>query len=100
MAAANRDRLYGRLWRKARRLFLSQNPYCKYCKDDGRIVPAVDVDHITPHKGDPVLFWDERNLQGLCKYHHQVVKAAVERNGKTGVDEGGMPLDPEHHWNA
>ena len=28
------------------------------------------VDHIRPHRGDPVLFWDEKNWQSLCKSCH------------------------------
>ena len=26
--------------------------------------------HIRPHRGDPVLFWDEKNWQSLCKPCH------------------------------
>ena len=30
------------------------------------------MDHIRPHRGDPVLFWDQTNWQPLCKHHHDV----------------------------
>ncbi|MFA5423825.1 MAG: hypothetical protein WC374_08215, partial [Phycisphaerae bacterium] len=39
-------------------------------KAKGIIRASVCVDHIKPHNGDPVLFWDRGNLQGLCEKHH------------------------------
>ena len=36
----------------------------------GRAVTATVVDHITPHRGNPILFWDEGNWQSLCKPCH------------------------------
>ncbi len=35
-----------------------------------KMVKANVVDHITPHRGDKKLFWDENNWQALCKHHH------------------------------
>jgi 5-methylcytosine-specific restriction protein A len=32
--------------------------------------PAVIVDHIQPHRGDPGLFWAQSNWQSLCKPCH------------------------------
>ena len=88
-----RDQLYGRQWRKARRVFLAQNPLCTYCQDEGITTPAVDVDHIEPHKGDPVLFWDVSNWQGLCKHHHQSTKARIERGQqREGCNLNGIPF--------
>lgn len=37
------------------------------------------ADHKQPHRGDPDLFWDERNLQCLCKDCHDRKKQAFER---------------------
>ncbi len=37
------------------------------------------VDHVTPHKGNLVLFWDEGNLQALCKRCHDTEKQRQER---------------------
>ncbi|MBF9032129.1 HNH endonuclease [Rhodobacterales bacterium HKCCE3408] len=37
------------------------------------------VDHITPHKGNLALFWDEANLQALCKRCHDTTKQAEDR---------------------
>jgi 5-methylcytosine-specific restriction protein A len=45
----------------------------------GRLEPAVLVDHVVPHKGDPVLMWDEGNWQASCRWHHDQVKQILER---------------------
>ena len=61
---------YGSKWNKARRRYLEKHPLCVMCMKDGRYVRATDVDHIIPHRGDPVLFWDENNWQALCHSCH------------------------------
>ena len=61
---------YDARWRKARRRYLEKHPLCVMCMKDGRYVRATDVDHIVPHRGDPVLFWDEGNWQALCHRCH------------------------------
>ena len=61
---------YGSRWRKARKRYLEAHPLCVACMKEGRYVKATDVDHITAHRGDPVLFWDESNWQALCNKHH------------------------------
>ena len=40
------------------------------------------VDHIIPHKGNLELFWDEDNLQALCKPCHDRKTAKEGRWGK------------------
>ena len=47
----------------------------------GRAVPATDVDHIRPHKGNEDLMWDEENLQALCHACH---------SRKTAAEDGGF----------
>lgn len=64
------ERGYDGKWRKARGLFLQRNPLCVACLKEGKIAPAVIVDHIIPHRGDQALFWDQGNWQPLCKKHH------------------------------
>jgi 5-methylcytosine-specific restriction enzyme A len=49
---------------------LARDPFCVECRKVRRLEPTTDVDHIIPHEGDPVLFWDPENLQGLCASHH------------------------------
>lgn len=39
-------------------------------------------DHIRPHRGDPALFWDEDNLQTLCKPCHDGAKQSAERRAR------------------
>ena len=72
---------YGYKWQKARERFLRTHPLCCYCQREGRIAPADVVDHITPHRGDMVLFWNEANWQPLCKRCHDTTKAREERSG-------------------
>lgn len=61
---------YNSKWQRARTRFLHQHPLCVECQKEGRLVKATVVDHIKPHRGDPVLFWDETNWQPLCKPCH------------------------------
>lgn len=68
------DRGYDHRWRKARAGFLRDNPLCVYCLREGRVEVATVVDHITAHRGDMRLFWDEANWQALCTSCHSSVK--------------------------
>ena len=95
-------RLYDkRRWRRESRRFLQAHPLCRMCEQIGKTTLATVVDHITPHRGDEELFWDEAgNWQGLCATCHSGAKAVLERTGKVkGCDLDGVPLDPGHHWN-
>lgn len=67
-SAASRG--YGSDWRDARLAFLADHPLCAQCEREGRLTGADVVDHITPHRGDAGLFWDEGNWQSLCKRCH------------------------------
>ena len=63
------QRMYNdRKWRRARRMYLKQNPYCVHCRPV--LNKATHVDHIRPHQGDYDLFWQVENWQGLCAHHH------------------------------
>ncbi len=65
-------------WVKARKLFLKYKPYCEFCRQRGKRVKAEIVDHIRPHKGDPRIFWNRRNWQGLCRYCHNIDKRRLD----------------------
>jgi len=94
-------RLYGRRWGKARKEHLEQYPFCTMCENDGRMHYGIVVDHVIPHRGDPVLFWDETNWQTLCGMHHDAAKQSEEKTGTArGCDIKGVPRDPSHHWSA
>jgi 5-methylcytosine-specific restriction enzyme A len=72
---------YGPRWRRARQAYLARHPLCVPCEAAGRLEPATVVDHVVPHRGDTVLFWDEANWQGLCKRCHD---AKTAREGRWG----------------
>jgi len=64
------ERGYGYRWQKARRAWLVRHPLCEECLRKGIVTAGTEVDHINPHRGDPVLFWDSTNWQTLCKSCH------------------------------
>ncbi len=84
-ASADRDRRgtrheqgYTNDWHRARTRYLSEHPLCVMGQARGRISPANVVDHIIPHRGDEVLFWDETNWQALCAPCHNGPKRRQE----------------------
>ena len=54
-------------WREASKDFLKANDTCCKCGKKATI-----VDHIIPHRGDELLFWDSNNWQPLCAKCHQL----------------------------
>lgn len=78
------DRGYNGRWQKARITFLSRNPLCKMCEEEGHVTEATVVDHIIPHRGDQDRFWDTDNWQPLCKRHHDATKQSEERSQGRG----------------
>lgn len=70
---------YDRDWQAARLGFLADHPCCRRCGERGRVAEATVVDHVVPHRGDPVLFWDRANWQPLCKPCHDRKTAAEDR---------------------
>ena len=76
-------------WRRLRMQCLKRDRFtCKRC---GRVEPDTSrlvADHKIRHGGDPELFWDEGNLQCLCKRCHdgdkQKTEAAERANGWGG----------------
>lgn len=71
-----RERGYTHQWEKASARHKAQNPLCVTCLREGRSEPVFVTDHIVPHRGDPLLFWDETNWQSLCKTHHDAKTGA------------------------
>ena len=73
-------------WRKLRLaifkrdMFTCQWPGCGRVEGD---TSQLVADHREPHRGDERLFWDEGNLQTLCKPCHDGPKALAE--GRWGV---------------
>ena len=77
-SAASRG--YDSRWQRESKAFLRANPLCAECLRENRVKAATLVDHIIPHKGDMILFWDKSNWQPLCDHHH-AVKTAKEDGG-------------------
>lgn len=51
---------------------------------------AAVVDHITPHRGDPALFFDLANLQSVAKSWHDSEKQKAEKSqARAQVRPGG-----------
>ena len=73
------QRGYGYKWQKARERHLADQPLCTYCDRQGLVTAASVVDHITPHRGDMTLFWDQANWQSLCASCHSSVKQREEQ---------------------
>jgi 5-methylcytosine-specific restriction protein A len=76
---------YGSRWQKARRRYLQRNPFCWHCDQEGRVTAATQVDHIVPHRGDLLLFWDQENWQPLCASCH---------SRKTAIEDGAFGRPP------
>lgn len=72
---------YSSQWRKARLGYLAKYPLCTICNENGRVTAGNVVDHIKPHLGDKVLFWDSDNWQTLCPSCH---------GRKTASEDGGF----------
>lgn len=72
---------YNSQWRKARTGWLRKHPLCAACEVKGILTAASEVDHIKPHRGDKLLFWDRLNWQSLCKPCH---------SAKTVREDGGF----------
>lgn len=48
------------------------------------------VDHKEPHRGNLALFWDEDNLQALCKQCHDTEKQKQEHAAEAAAGRGGV----------
>lgn len=74
-------------WRQLRmRVFLRDRFTCQW-PGCGRLEGNTSLlvgDHKIEHRGDPALFWDEGNLQTLCKPCHDKHKQRQERRGRGG----------------
>jgi 5-methylcytosine-specific restriction endonuclease McrA/shikimate kinase len=80
------QRGYTNTWVRASKAFLAKYPLCRRCSEKGVVQVAQVTDHISPHKGDMALFWDETNWQPLCKRCHDF---------KTAREDGPAQVRPE-----
>ena len=94
------QRGYSYRWRLRSKHFLRAHPLCTMCAARGVTTLATCVDHVTPHKSDPALFWDESNWQPLCLACHSSRKQQAERKGYDATPgPDGYPTDPNHPFN-
>jgi 5-methylcytosine-specific restriction protein A len=86
-------------WKQLRQWQLRRNPLCELCTQQGLVTAATVVNHREPHKGDITKFFDHRNLQSVCKLHHDSAIQSHERTGvERGCDANGLPNDPASAW--
>lgn len=84
-----------RRWRKRRAAQLQAHPLCAICQRLGATTVATVADHVEPHRGDEVKFWNGE-LQSLCAICHDGAKQQYEATGRMrGCDVDGIPLDPQ-----
>ena len=79
-----RARGYTPRWDKAAATFKSRHPYCLGCQAIGKRVATEVVDHVEPHKGDQVKFWNTALWQPACRWHHDAIKPLLERMFEQG----------------
>lgn len=72
------SRGYDYRWKKARDVYIKEHPLCVMCEKEGLLKLGNTVDHIIPHRGDQILFWDQSNWQTLCAVHHSVKSASED----------------------
>ncbi len=80
---------YTKRWDRAAKAFRLRYPLCgmrpndqvpvmSQCYRERRTTAATQTDHVVPHRGDPLLFWDAAsNWQALCEACH-VTKTRLE----------------------
>lgn len=73
-------RLYDRKWQDRRRIHLANHPWCAECMRGGSFVPATDVHHLVPHKGNRQIFMTSP-LESLCHSCHSKIKDDGEWEG-------------------
>lgn len=71
-------------WEKMRQQVLSRDLYTcqrtgELCTGKGNMPNAPVVNHKTPHRGDPALFWDIDNLETVTKAVHDGLVQREER---------------------
>lgn len=67
-------------WQKLRMVVLIRDLFqCRMCKRIESKTSLLVCDHVKPHRGNELLFWDEANLQCLCKSCHDGLKQKQEQ---------------------
>lgn len=92
------NRIRGRALQAARARILRRDNYlCAHCLLAGRVIEAVQVDHIIPlFRGGPD---DDDNKQSLCHACHADKTARdMGKRLKPRIGLDGVPMSKSHHW--
>ncbi len=73
--ATSTQRGYNASWRRLRKMVLNAEPLCRHCKQQDRLTPATEVDHIDGNIKNS----SRDNLQPLCKSCHS--RKSVKEQG-------------------
>lgn len=85
---------YDSKWQKLRPHYLRKHPLCVCCLANDETSAAEVIDHVEPHRGDMVKFWDRGNWQGLCWRCHREIKSVMEASWDRGeIDTKHLHLD-------
>jgi 5-methylcytosine-specific restriction endonuclease McrA len=91
-----RERGYTARWTDASAKFRIANPLCHGCKALGIVEPSRVTDHVLPHKGNMIVFWDTSKWQPACYWHHDAVKKMQEVSFASGtINEAELWLDSD-----
>lgn len=66
------ERGYDTSWKKFRKSWLIDHPYCEDCKLESKVKKATDVHHIKKVSEYPELKLDPTNVMSLCHSHHSI----------------------------
>ncbi len=67
-------------WQRLRLAVFERDLFtCQRCAALNGDTSQLVCDHRTPHRGDERLFWDDTNLQTLCKPCHDGAKQREEQ---------------------
>lgn len=73
------ERGYDSRWNRLAARFRKQNPFCRFCDQEGFDTSLADhVDHIIPVRDAPEKRLDWKGLQPLCAMHHNGEKRRIE----------------------
>ncbi len=65
------SRRYGSSWKKVRKKFLAEHPFCELCRRQGRLTQATVAHHITATRYGGTD--DDENLMALCQRCHSAL---------------------------
>lgn len=82
-----RARGYSAAWDKASAGHLLGSPLCRYCELVDEVRAADLTDHLYPHRGNRVVFWNRTYWVSSCTDCHNGFKQRVERRGLLALDE-------------